>query len=139
MPRISGQISPRIPASAPLSLRLPEEVYALDGDCVTGPAIGPEGREHVHSIACGADPYLADPTLRVTPFGDNAAPADTGQKLVGLLYSPSARLGGSLVAAYHGYKRNQSVGWALVWATLGGIAPPLTTVIALAQGYGQRK
>jgi hypothetical protein len=33
MPRLTGQVQPYIPASAPLSYRLSEEVYALDGDC----------------------------------------------------------------------------------------------------------
>jgi hypothetical protein len=39
--------------------------------------------------------------------------------------------------AYHGYKRNQSVGWALWWAAMGGIAPVIAPVIAVAQGYGK--
>jgi len=42
-------------------------------------------------------------------------------------------------SAYHGYKRNQSVGWALVWALLGGLAPVITPTIAVAQGFGKRK
>lgn len=43
----------------------------------------------------------------------------------------------ALACAYHGYKRNNSIGWALVWFLLGGI--PVTPVIALAQGFGERK
>ncbi len=39
--------------------------------------------------------------------------------------------------AYHGYKRNQSVGWALVWGIFGGIVWPVTLTIAFAQGFGQ--
>jgi hypothetical protein len=39
--------------------------------------------------------------------------------------------------AYHGYKRNGSVGWALVWGLLGGLVWPVTVPIALAQGYGK--
>ena len=38
------------------------------------------------------------------------------------------------VSAYHGYKRNESVGWALWWGFLGGIAPIITPTIAVAQG-----
>lgn len=41
--------------------------------------------------------------------------------------------------AYHGYKRNQSVGWALWWALMGSTFPVLTPAIALAQGFGQRR
>jgi hypothetical protein len=39
--------------------------------------------------------------------------------------------------AYHGYKRNNSIGWALVWGLLGGIIWPITVPVALAQGYGK--
>jgi len=44
----------------------------------------------------------------------------------------------SVVAlAYHGYKRNQSIGWALVWGIVGGAFWPLGLPIALAQGFGK--
>lgn len=43
------------------------------------------------------------------------------------------------LCAYHGYKRNDSVGWAIGWAFLGGLFPIITPVIAFAQGFGQRK
>lgn len=39
--------------------------------------------------------------------------------------------------AYHGYKRNNSVGWALVWGILGGAFWPLGVPIAVAQGFGK--
>ncbi len=42
-------------------------------------------------------------------------------------------------SAYHGYKRNNSVGWAIVWGLLGGIAPVITPAVAFAQGFGERK
>ena len=42
-------------------------------------------------------------------------------------------------SAYHGYKRNNSVGWALGWGLLGGTFPVITPVIALAQGFGKKK
>lgn len=53
MPRISGEVIPHIPPTAPLSTRLSAEVYALDGaedegGSYTGPAAGPQGRRHVH-------------------------------------------------------------------------------------------
>lgn len=41
--------------------------------------------------------------------------------------------------AYHGYRRNQSIGWGLWWFLMGSIFPIVTPVIALAQGYGKRK
>jgi len=42
-------------------------------------------------------------------------------------------------SAYHGYKRNKSVGWAIGWAVLGSLFPVIVPAIALAQGFGKRK
>jgi len=41
--------------------------------------------------------------------------------------------------AYHGYKRNNSLGWALVWALLGGAVPIIGVPVALAQGFAKPK
>jgi hypothetical protein len=43
------------------------------------------------------------------------------------------------LSAYHGYKRNDSIGWAIVWGLLGGAFPVITPTIAYAQGFGERK
>jgi len=43
------------------------------------------------------------------------------------------------LSAYHGYKRNDSVGWGLWWGLMGGLFPVITPAIALAQGFGDRK
>jgi hypothetical protein len=45
----------------------------------------------------------------------------------------------SIVAsAIHGYKRhNGSVAAAVGWGVLGGVAPVITPVVALAEGYGK--
>lgn len=48
-------------------------------------------------------------------------------------------LAGTSLGAYHGYKRNQSVGWAIGWAFLGGLAPIIVIPLAFAQGLGQPK
>lgn len=42
-------------------------------------------------------------------------------------------------STYHGYKRNDSVGWAIWWGLMGGIFPIITPVIAIAEGFGKRK
>lgn len=42
-------------------------------------------------------------------------------------------------SAYHGYRRNQSVGWAIWWALMGAAFPIFVPVLALAQGFGRRK
>lgn len=42
-------------------------------------------------------------------------------------------------SAYHGYRRNQSIGWALWWGLMGTAFPVITPTVALAQGFGKRK
>lgn len=41
-------------------------------------------------------------------------------------------------SAYHGYKRNNSTGWAIWWGFMGLIFPIITPAIAIAQGFGKR-
>jgi len=53
--------------------------------------------------------------------------------------APVIGLAGAAAATYHGYKRNQSVGWAVGWGVLGGFFPIITNVIAVAQGFGKKK
>jgi hypothetical protein len=40
---------------------------------------------------------------------------------------------------YHGYKRNDSLGWGLWWGLMGAIFPVVTPVVGIAQGFGKRK
>lgn len=44
----------------------------------------------------------------------------------------------SAASAYHGYKRNDSIGWAVAWGILGGMLPVLVPAIGYAQGFGER-
>lgn len=46
---------------------------------------------------------------------------------------------GTVVGVYHGYKRNNSVGWAIGWGLLGGIFPYFVIPIAFAQGIDKKK
>lgn len=41
--------------------------------------------------------------------------------------------------AYHGYKRNDSVGWAIGWYFLGTMFWPIALPVAIAQGFAERK
>lgn len=41
-------------------------------------------------------------------------------------------------AIYHGYKRNDSALWAVLWGLFAGGLPFLAAPIALAQGFGKR-
>lgn len=40
---------------------------------------------------------------------------------------------------YHGYKRNDSVGWAIWWGLMGALFPVVTPTVAVIQGFGKRK
>lgn len=46
---------------------------------------------------------------------------------------------GAALGAYHGYKRDNSVGWALWWAAWGALVPIVTVPVAIAQGFGKPK
>lgn len=50
-----------------------------------------------------------------------------------------ASLVSGVLATYHGYKRNSSVGWALGWGALGSLFPIITPTIAFAQGFAKPK
>jgi hypothetical protein len=41
-------------------------------------------------------------------------------------------------STYHGYKRNESIPWAIAWFFLGGLFPVPTVAVALAQGFGKK-
>jgi hypothetical protein len=56
------------------------------------------------------------------------------RNLIGLVVTASMA-----ASAFHGYRRNESVGWALWWGFCGALAPVLTPVIAVAQGFGKPK
>lgn len=51
----------------------------------------------------------------------------------------AASMAGMVLGAYHGYKRNNSVGWAIGWALLGGVFPFITVPLSVAQGFGKKK
>jgi hypothetical protein len=55
-----------------------------------------------------------------------------------LWYTIAAAIAGP-ACAYHGYKRNKSVGWAIWWGFCGSAAPVLAPVIAMAQGFGKER
>lgn len=69
-------------------------------------------------------------------FGANKATDNGGRRLYTGLYGV-ASAASSLGLAYHGYRRNDSIGWAIVWAVVGGMFWPVGWGVALAQGYGE--
>ena len=72
-----------------------------------------------------------------------------GPRMVGIGQptDPSTSLGGAAfwlldtasmaASTYHGYKRNDSIGWALWWGLCGALFPVVTPIIAVAQGFGK--
>lgn len=42
-------------------------------------------------------------------------------------------------SAFHGYRRNKSVGWGAWWGIMGGMFPVVTPAIGLAQGWAKEK
>ena len=61
----------------------------------------------------------------------------TSEASVGFYVFSLAHMAATGALAYHGYKRNDSVGWAFAWGLLGGVVWPITLPIAFAQGYGK--
>lgn len=64
----------------------------------------------------------------------NTSGSIPGSYIRGLLTVASAS-----ASAFHGYRRNQSVGWGIWWFASGLLFPIFTPVIAVAQGFGKRK
>jgi hypothetical protein len=46
---------------------------------------------------------------------------------------------GSSTGIYHGYKRNNSVGWAIGWGIFGGLFPVVALPVMAIQGFGKPK
>ena len=110
------------------------------------------------SCGCAAPPAsLAAPLPRaLTPFAPTtawssnlfaAAPAadgtSTGQLATNGMpwetLASTVAVAGTALGAYHGFKRTESLGWAVGWALLGGLFPFITIPVALAQGFGRRE
>ena len=72
------------------------------------------------------------------PLADQQAPQPYNQGM-STYWTIYPLLGTVSVAAcvYHGYKRNNSIGWAIGWGLLGGLFPVVTPIIAVAQGFGK--
>lgn len=94
-------------------------------------------------VPAAAQPIPHDDTLRATLRMLNSAEQQAvpwyrkralGFTIGGILATASVA-----ASAYHGYKRNRSVGWAVWWGFMGGLFPVITPAIALAQGFGKRK
>ncbi len=109
------------------------DVPAGTGD--VDPSMGGLGAYAAYYANLGADPLPGSSPASLPPAPAPASSPDYVSPLfrVWRYVAPVS----ALACAYHGYKRNKSIGWAIGWFLLGGI--PLTPVIAFAQGFGQPK
>jgi len=102
-----------------------QPIYAYPG------ALTPGMQAAYQTPGIFAPPHLQN--ARVTSLGQDSG---TGMQVASVVWSLLS-LAGAVSGAYHGYKRNDSVGWAIGWGLLGGIFPVITIPVSLAQGYGQ--
>lgn len=81
------------------------------------------------------------PTLYNGMTSIPASPAAVVTRPAGMLWPLWGILSTASMAAsaYHGVKRNDSVGWGLWWGLMGGLFPIITPAIAVAQGFGKRR
>jgi len=73
--------------------------------------------------------------LQLNGLGDAMSSIDTSSP--GFMVWSVVSTASMAASAYHGYKRNKSVGWAIVWGAMGAIFPVITPVIAVAEGYAK--
>lgn len=67
----------------------------------------------------------------VPPPSPEPSPLATFGKVLSLV--------GAAGGAYHGYKRNDSIGWAFGWSIFGGMLPIFAIPVYLAQGFAKPK
>lgn len=92
-------------------------------------SIAPSGNPQ---IAVGATPPVA-PGWPQQPPTQPYRPSAASTVIWGTISTVS-----TAASAYHGYRRNQSVGWGIGWGIAGMLFPIITPAIAVAQGFGER-
>lgn len=95
-----------------------------------------EDREKIAAsyLTSGGDPQKLAEATEMLASGDSITPSKRYAVIWGALSTVSMA-----ASAYHGYRRNDSVGWALWWGLMGAMFPVITPTIAVAQGFGRRK
>lgn len=92
----------------------------------------------VRAITLGANATIVNQALASVGEADAFKDAFKVSKPVAIFWS-IASTASFAASVYHGYKRNDSIGWALWWGFMGALFPIVTPTIALAQGFGKPK
>jgi len=78
---------------------------------------------------------LGQDSTALTLIDPNVPPAaPTKVPWLALLATASAAVSG-----FHGYRRNKSIGYGILWFILGGLFPVIVPTIAVAEGFGKPK
>lgn len=72
-------------------------------------------------------------------FGDDAATPAPEPSLRDRLNSEPVSTAAAVALVYHGYKRTESITWALLYGLAGKWFPIEAVPIALAQGFGRKR
>jgi hypothetical protein len=92
----------------------------------------------VKAIALGGDASTIQQAQRELESNEAFKNAFKVSKPVAIMWS-IASTASFAACVYHGYKRNDSIGWAIGWGFMGALFPVITPVIAVAQGFAQPK
>jgi hypothetical protein len=132
-----GQLNITTPGITPAQLTTPA-IFPGSG-AFTTPTLGPAAF-HAQTPALGPGafktPGLDPAALQLFGLGDENGLKTGNGNYVGWGLIGTASMAAS---AWHGYRRNRSVGWAIWWALMGAMFPVVTPVIGVAQGWGKRK
>jgi hypothetical protein len=85
-------------------------------------------------IVAGFDPEAVNAAFREMGLRRHLRRRRTVRALLGLVGAAAGAAG-----AYHGYKRNQSVPWAIAWFAGSAVFPVLAVPIMVAQGFAKQK
>lgn len=111
--------------------------YATDN--FPRPTSGGAGLTDPRTLHHGVGALLRGSTkLGVGALAQATEPMSDVDRGAWLIWSGLGVVGGAL-GVYHGYKRNNSIGWGIWWGLMGSMFPIITLPLAFAQGFGKRK
>lgn len=124
----------------------PGDAQGVLGGGGVDPSMGALGAYAYYQATKGMRGVGADAAPAPAPLNPESSPAPAAPTLAFPTVSPAVRfiaitldLLSTAGLAFHGYRRNKSIGWAIGWAILGGAFPIIGWPVAIAQGFGQQK